>query len=134
LSNIFPGTNTGYRFNEYPELYDWIIPDMKNETVQKKIEIIQKWNDYILYLKEEYKEYEDEVDNTFLKDKSFFVYQEKEHKEEDNTRKRKLEGGKRRSIKHKSNRKSNSKSKSRINSKSNSKSKSRINSKSKSKK
>lgn len=65
LSNIFPGTNTGYRFNEYPELYDWIIPDMKNETVQKKIEIIQKWNAYILYLKEEYKEYEDEVDNTF---------------------------------------------------------------------
>lgn len=111
LSNKFPSGDGGYEFNEYPNLYGWVIPELTTKN-------IKEWDEYILYLKEEYDEYEKNVDKSLLKDKKFFVFEE----ENEDTRKRKLEGGrrtnKRKSIRNrksirkiKSNRKSNRKSK-----------------------
>jgi len=67
LSNVFPSGDGVYHFAQYPDLYSWIIP--KNNYVD-----IKKMNDYLSFLKDEYKKYENNVDKSGLQNKKLFVY------------------------------------------------------------
>ena len=73
LSNTFPSGRGKYDFIDYPDLYGWII--FENDTLHPTY--IKKTNDYITYLKDEYEEYEENVEHSGLQDKKVFTYGEK---------------------------------------------------------
>jgi hypothetical protein len=79
LSNTFPSGSGKYDFIDYPDLYGWII--FENDILHPTY--IKKTNDYILYLKDEYEEYEENVEHSGLQDKKVFTYGEIEEKTEE---------------------------------------------------
>ena len=79
LSNTFPSGIGKYDFIDYPDLYGWII--FENDILHPTY--IKKTNDYILYLKDEYEEYEENVEHSGLQDKKVFTYGEIEEKTEE---------------------------------------------------
>jgi hypothetical protein len=66
LSNKFPNGSGEYIFNEYPDLYSWIIPPNK---------IIESMNEVILSLKNDYETYEKSIEKAGLDhNKKLFTY------------------------------------------------------------
>jgi hypothetical protein len=73
LSNKFPNGSGEFIFNEYPDLYSWIIPPNQ---------MIESMNKELLSLKNDYEIYEKSVEKAGLEDKKLFKYGVAEEKKE----------------------------------------------------